>query len=169
MPKEKNEEKKADDIDPRMQRSNMDDMKAFINKCKNEIPGIAIKMVKVKNKEIPQEPTLIYGERRIAWCAPRAGLLFTTYIFAPGKPKEIHKIANDEQMENEFQLVKSICQKLDEKKAPKDEIASVEERLEKSKNGKIHIDKVTPQIIKWAEEQGHTLDDKGVLIRKSGG
>ena len=164
MPKENEEKNEA--ADPRMKRSWMDGMNSWIDRVKKEVPDIAVIPVKVDNKECPEEPTLVYKGKRVAWCAPRAGLLWTNYIFAPGQPKEIHKIASEDDAERDFKLVVAICKKLDE--APKKASQSVDEiakRLENSKSGKIHISNVTSQIINWAKEQGHSLDDKGTLIR----
>ena len=175
--------------DPSMARENVYARDEWIGRALEKIPGLLRKEVKVNNVKQPTEPVLYYKRRMVCWCAPRAGMLWSNVIYYADGNKEIHKVFNDGQAEDDFATLESICEVLESmpektanpksKKASKKNgkkneprtIESIERQVAKldDDHNAIHIKIVTPEIKEWAESKGYTFadDNEHLLVVRS--
>jgi len=176
--------KKKEIKNPLFLRENTEARDEWIERALKEIKGLERVDVKVNNATQPTEPTLRYKGRMVAHCAPRSGILWTNYVFYADRNKEIHKISNDGQMEDDFATIKNICEALDSmpektpksKKAPKmkKELRSLDKVLEQLENLKSNKGMTIPsgylptneEFVKAVEERGFKADwENRIIVR----
>jgi hypothetical protein len=186
---EKEEVRKEAGQELKMKREHFDEGLAFVERCHKEL-GLTVKMVKVNNKNISEEPLLIHKSgRKVAWVCPRANQLFGVYAFFVNKDKEIHKISTQADIEKEFDIIKELVKQIDELPSQKERpshkrsrkskkisptkprsIFEIEEQIQRlgKKSNAIHIKVVTPEIKRWAESKGYKFVDDGhtLMIRE---
>lgn len=173
----------------KFKRENTTERDAFIERCKKELK-CEVKIVDVSNKQMPQEPILTYKGRKIAWCAPRSGHLWTNYVFFIDRDKEIHKISTQADIDKEYDIIKELVKQIDALPSQKERpthkrskrksnkisptkprsIFQIEEQIQRlgKKSNALHIKVVTPEIKRWAESKGYKFVDDGhtLMVRE---
>lgn len=108
--KEELEEKKTKpsttkkEINPEFAREDTKARDAWIQRAVKEL-GVEIEHIKVNNEKTPTEPVINYLGKRICWCAPRSGMLWSNYLFGKDE-RTITKIRNNDEAEKDFEWLK---------------------------------------------------------------
>ena len=172
--KEKTKPKKKENFP----RDDTKDLEVFVDHCVKSL-DVQLVMVDVNNKAIPQEWTLEYKGKRVAWICPRASMRFSVYLFLKGH-RDIIKVYTKEDMDDVFGKIKVRCAELDKEPEPKPMKSkkavgrqkSIIERLEAmEKKAKSYKDsngfglgniKVTSEVMGWCEKKGYKLQSRSV-------
>ncbi|MBN1861620.1 MAG: hypothetical protein JW840_09195 [Candidatus Thermoplasmatota archaeon] len=95
---------KSSTINPEFARENTKARDAWIQRVAKEL-GVEVEHIKVNNEKTPTEPVLNYQGKRICWCAPRSGMLWSNYLFGKNE-RTITKIHNDDEAEKDYEWLK---------------------------------------------------------------
>lgn len=101
-----------EETNPEFTRDNVESRDLWIKKAVEEL-GIQVENIKVNNSKMPTEPVLSYKGKRIVWCAPRAGMLWSNYLF-DSNGKVISKVYTNDDAEGDFKWLKKRIKEIDE-------------------------------------------------------
>lgn len=144
--------KPKNEINPEFARENTKARDAWIQKAVKEL-GVEIEHVAVNNAKMSTEPVLCFNKKRICWCAPRSGMLWSNYLFGKDS-RTITKIHDDDEAEKDFEWLKKRIAEIE--KEPKNQL----EPKTPKKGGKRKLPIKSPeQHIKELKERMAKLSD----------
>jgi len=104
---------------PEYARENTKARDSWIQRAVKEL-GVEVEYVKVNNEKMQTEPVLCFNKKRICWCAPRSGMLWSNYLFGKDE-RTITRIHNEDEAQKDFEWLKKRITEIEKEPETKSE------------------------------------------------